>query len=187
VRYDAAMSQIWLKTARLALRQFAQTDLEALAALDADPEVMRYLNGGRAEPFETIRDKVLPHFLAWHSRDENRGFWAAESLATGEFLGWFHFRPPHEPDVPGVELGYRLRQTAWGQGFATEGARAIIHHAFNRLDVERVIAKTLVANVASQRVMQKAGMSLVETFAEHRIEPPQAAVWYAIDRQPTGS
>ena len=175
------MPRTWIESERMRLRQFTSADLDALAALDADPEVMRFLNGGRPEPFEVVRDKVLPHFLAWHAKGPDRGFWAAETR-DGEFLGWFHFRPPHEPHVAGVELGYRLRRAAWGQGYGTEGARAIIAKAFGELGVDRVVAKTLAANLASRRVMEKAGMSYVETFTETRIDPPAEAVWYVIDR-----
>ena len=63
-----------------------------------------------------------------------------------------------------VELGYRLRRSAWGQGYATEGSRALIHKGFTDLDVERVYAETMVVNTASRRVMEKAGLRYVRTF-----------------------
>ncbi len=63
-----------------------------------------------------------------------------------------------------VELGYRLRKSDWGKGYATEGSRALIHKGFAELGVQRVVASTMVVNVASRRVMEKAGLKLVRTF-----------------------
>jgi RimJ/RimL family protein N-acetyltransferase len=84
--------------------------------------------------------------------------------ATGQFLGWFHLRPPEGAPVDEPELGYRLRRSAWGQGYATEGSRALIHKAFSELGARRVFAETMAVNSASRRVMEKAGLRLVRTF-----------------------
>ncbi len=173
--------EIYAESERLILRRLDDRDAERLWELDSDPEVMCYINGGRPTPMEEVRDRILPLFRSFYERGDAYGFWAAVEKATGDFVGWFHFRPPHEP-VPGIELGYRLKRSAWGQGLATEGSRAIIRKAFDELGVERVIAKTLAANQASQRVMQKAGLRFVAEFVETRIDPPQPAVWYALDR-----
>lgn len=172
---------IYLETERLVLRRMDEADEAHLWALDSDPEVMRYINGGVPTPRQEVHERMLPVIRRWYEAGDAFGFWAAIEKSTGDFLGWFHFRPPHDP-VPGIELGYRLKRPAWGHGFATEGSRAIIRKAFEELGIERVIAKTLAANLASQRVMQKAGLRFVEEFVETRISPPQPAVWYALDR-----
>ncbi|HET8684107.1 MAG TPA: GNAT family N-acetyltransferase [Micromonosporaceae bacterium] len=161
---------VFLETERLLLRRFTEQDVDNVVELDADPEVMRYITGGRPTPRAEVRDEVVPHWLAYYERYEGYGFWAAVEKASGEFLGWFHFRP--HPDGPrsdgsardGVELGYRLRRSAWGRGFATEGCRALISKGFTELGVERVYAETMVVNVASWRVMEKAGLRHVRTF-----------------------
>ena len=82
---------------------------------------MRYINGGRPTPRDEMRDDYLPWWLAYYDRGDAWGFWAAIERETGAFLGWFHLRPNKEdpPDEP--ELGYRLVQSAWGKGYATEG------------------------------------------------------------------
>lgn len=177
---------IYLETPRLNLRRLTAADASALNAIDQDPEVMRFINGGTPVPMDTTRTKSLPAMLAWYERSPHFGFWAAIERAGGDFLGWFHFRPPHEPDVAGIELGYRLKRAAWGRGYATEGSVALIRKGFEELGVERVVAKTLSANAASRRVMEKAGLRFVETFTETRIDPPQEAVWYALDRADYG-
>src|SRR5437868_4166486 len=81
--------------------------------LDADPDVMRYVTGGIPTSREEIQDEFLPAFLDYYQRYEGYGFWAAIEKATGEFLGWFHFRPGPDAAPGEVELGYRLRKSAW--------------------------------------------------------------------------
>jgi RimJ/RimL family protein N-acetyltransferase len=131
---------------------------------------MRYLAGELPTSREQMRDEVLPRLLAYYSRSDDFGYWAAVDRATGAFLGWFCFRPRpgnggvDESDRQGIELGYRLRRSAWGKGYATEGSRGLIHNGFLELGVERVYAETMAANQASRRVMQKAGLIYVRTF-----------------------
>lgn len=162
--------RVFLETERLVLREFTEQDVDNVVALDADPEVMRYVTGGRPTPREVVRDKIIPWWQAYYQRYEGYGFWAAVEKASGEFLGWLHFRP--HPDGPrsdgtpreGIELGFRLRRAAWGKGYATEGSRALIRKGFTELGVERVYAETMAVNVASRRVMEKAGLRYVRTF-----------------------
>jgi RimJ/RimL family protein N-acetyltransferase len=155
----------YLQTPRLILRQFTAADVDALVELDSDPAVMRYVTGGRGTPRAEIRDEVLPFWMAYDQRGEGYGFWAAIDRATADFLGWFHLRPhPGGDDPRGAELGYRLRRTAWGRGYATEGSRALIDHGFADLGAERIYAETMVVNAASRRVMEKAGLRYVRTF-----------------------
>ena len=151
---------IVLETGRLTLRRFNQADVDNLFELNSDPEVMRYLNGGKPTPREEIRDTIIPFHLDYYEQFDGLGTWAAQARSTGEFLGWFHFRPgPSE----GVDLGYRLRRSAWNKGYATEGSRALIHKGFTDLGVERVFAHTLTVNTASRRVMEKCGLTFVRT------------------------
>ena len=153
---------IILKTPRLALRQFTEDDVANLFDLNNDPQVMRYITGGRPTPLEELRDEVIPFHLAVYERLDRLGTWAAESAAR-EFLGWFHFRPGPGPDITNVDLGYRLRRSAWNKGYATEGSRALIRMGFTDLGVERVFGHTMTVNAASRRVLEKCGMTLVRT------------------------
>jgi Acetyltransferase (GNAT) domain len=98
--------------------------------------------------------------------------WCTSSAAC-----WFDFRPPPGRGAGEAELGYRLRQEGWGQGYATEGAVALIRTGFSEGGVERVVASTLVAHTASRRVMEKAGLKLVRTFGQE-----QGCVEYALTR-----
>ena len=154
----------FLETDRLVLRQFTLADVDNLVELDSDPEVMRFTTGGRPTPRDEIVTDFLPAFLSYYERFAGYGFWAAIEKSSRDFLGWFHFRPP-EGGAPGdVELGYRLRRSAWGHGYATEGSRALIRKGFTELGVQRVLAETMVVHAASRRVMEKAGLSLARSF-----------------------
>ena len=155
--------RIILETPRLAIRQFTEDDVDNLFCLNSDPEVMRYLTGGRPTPREEIRNQIIPFHLAVYERLDRLGTWAAESAATGDFLGWFHFRPGAGKDETNIDLGYRLRRCAWNKGYATEGSRALIGMGFTDLGVERVFAHTMTVNSASRRVMEKCGLTLVRT------------------------
>jgi RimJ/RimL family protein N-acetyltransferase len=123
-RKDRAM-QVFLETQRLVFRQFSMADAGNLVSLDADPDVMRFVTGGIPTSREEIENEFLPAFLGYYQRYEGFEFWAAIEKVTGEFLGWFHFQPGKDA-VPGeVELGYRLRKSAWAKGYATEGSHAL--------------------------------------------------------------
>jgi RimJ/RimL family protein N-acetyltransferase len=150
-----------LETERLKLRRFTPDDVDNLVELDSDPQVMRYITGGRATPREEIERLELPAFLR---RSDGYGFWAAVEKSTGEFIGWFHLRPREDGAADEPELGYRLRRSAWGKGYATEGSRALIERAFADLGARRVWAETMVVHTASHRVMEKAGLRYVRTF-----------------------
>ena len=156
--------QVFLETERLLLRRFTHDDVENLVELDSDPEVMHFINGGRATPRGEIETDVLPTFLGFYERYAGFGFWATEEKSTGRFIGWFHLRPAQGAPPGEVELGYRLRRSAWGKGYATEGSRALIDKGFAEFGVERVVAFGMVVNVASTRVMEKAGLGFVRIF-----------------------
>ena len=154
---------IILETPRLAMRQFTEDDVDNLFDLNSDPAVMRYLTGGRPTPREEIRDQIIPFHLGVYDRLDRLGTWAAESTATREFLGWFHFRPGPDGDITNIDLGYRLRRSTWSKGYATEGSRALMSMGFADLGVERVFAHTMTVNTASRRVLEKCGLTLVRT------------------------
>jgi len=104
--------EIYLETDRLILRRLTDADVENLFVLDSDPAVMRFINGGKLTPREVIETETLPRLLGEYRRVDGYGLWAAIEKSTGEFIGWLSLRA-HEGDLEKVELGYRLRQSAW--------------------------------------------------------------------------
>ena len=185
-------------TERLVLRRVTAADVDNLLALDGDPEVMRYLEP-RVKTRALIETEVLPLFLGRHQRHPGFGRWAADARDGGDFVGWFGLRPvqPSEaamvdwPDAPpgsGVaEIGYRLRRSAWGRGYATEGARALVHRAFTELGVREVVATTMTVNTRSRAVLERAGLLYARTVYLTWDEPldgnEQGDVEYRVRRE----
>lgn len=156
----------FLQTSRLVLERFTADDAGLLIELDGDPAVMRYLTGGEPESApEVTRERVVPSILAGYERwDGKFGLFGARENDGGAFIGWFCLRP--EPDGPldEVELGYRLRQDAWGNGYATEVSQALLAKAFTGLDVRLVWGETMCVNRPSQKVMEKVGMTVARSI-----------------------
>ncbi len=145
------------------LRRLTAEDADHLHALDSDPEVMKYLTGGIPHSRAFIVETSLPHYLSFYERFSDLGFWAAIEAATGAFMGWFHFKPYREnPDE--IELGYRLMKRFWGQGYATEGSRALIDKGFREQNVHKVVATTMRENWRSRHVVEKVGLRFEQTF-----------------------
>ena len=148
-----------LETARLSLRPITAADVDLLVELDRDPAVMRFISGGKPSPraeVERIGQRSLGHR------------WVGFEKATDAFVGWFGLRPS---GASSRELGYRLRQEAWGKGLATEGSQALIAFAFTRLVIERIRAETMTVNAASRAVMERCGLRFVRTFHLEWDEP----------------
>jgi RimJ/RimL family protein N-acetyltransferase len=146
-----------LRTERLVLRRWTEGDLAPFAAVNADPEVMRYFPV-RLNAVETRRlvERIEAGFVA-----EGFGLWAVEVAATGELIGFTGLaRPRFEAHfTPAVEVGWRLARAAWGHGYATEAARAAIAHGFGHGGLEEIVSFTTRANTRSRAVMQRLGMT----------------------------
>lgn len=137
------------------LRPLAWTDLDALVALDRDPEVMRYISDGQPTPRALYAEHLLPRMLAAATRP-GLGFFAVED-PDREFLGWVHLRADSfEPAW--AEIGYRLVRRVWGRGLATAASRLLARRAFDALGYDVVSARTMPENWASRRVMEKVGL-----------------------------
>jgi RimJ/RimL family protein N-acetyltransferase len=154
---------VFLETPRMYFRQFQDIDAPLLFELDGDPEVMRFITKGKPTPLAKIQNEIIPKFLNYYRQSPPRGFWAAHLRESGNFIGWFHLRPGTVP-MPEMELGYRLKRSAWGRGLATEGSRALLEKAFREWGYEKVSAHTMSDNLASRRVMEKAGLKYEGDF-----------------------
>ena len=141
-----------LETERLAMRPVAMADVDQLVALDSDPEVMRYLTGGKPSTRSEVEALVAQRL---GSR------WMAYERETGGFVGWFGARATDEDEH---ELGYRLARRHWGRGLATEGTVEVIHEVFSARGAKRVWAQTMAVNTRSRRVIERCGLKYVRTF-----------------------
>jgi RimJ/RimL family protein N-acetyltransferase len=147
-----------LETDRLLLRHLERDDLERLSALYRDPEIRRYFPEGTLTRDETREE--LEWFLDGHPDHPELGLWATIHKQSGRFIGRCGLLPWTIEGRPEVEVAYLLAREFWGQGLATEAAEAIVRHAFERLEVTRLICLIDPANEASIRVAERIGMSL---------------------------
>jgi RimJ/RimL family protein N-acetyltransferase len=145
-----------LGTPRTVLRQWRDDDRGPFAKLNSDPEVMEHFPKvlTKAES-----DGLVDHIVAGMA-ERGWGLWAVEVTATGAFAGFVGLNPVtfDAPFTPTVEIGWRLARSYWGQGIATEAARAALDYAFGTLRLDEVVSFTSTTNLRSQRVMQKLGM-----------------------------
>lgn len=152
-----------LTTERLVMRELVESDLDGIAALYADPEVMRWLGGDlldRAEAWRRIA------FLIGHWRLRGFGQWALERRDTGELAGYAGlFRPE---GWPGIEVGWTLARGHWGNGYATEAARAALGWGWQELDVDRIVSLIVPKNERSTAVARRLGMSDSGERFDHR-------------------
>ncbi|NUO58676.1 MAG: GNAT family N-acetyltransferase, partial [Hamadaea sp.] len=150
-----------LHTTRLTLRPFTDADADSLYAMHSDPYVLRYWDSPPwSEPARAGR------FLAVCREMEEKGTGARLAVGRGsEFLGWCSLNQ-WNPDFRSASLGYCFAEAAWGHGYATESARALLRWAFDTLDLNRVQAEADTRNVASARVLEKLGFVLEGTLRE---------------------
>jgi RimJ/RimL family protein N-acetyltransferase len=146
-----------LETRRLRLRAWRESDREPFAAMNADPEVMRFFPAPltRAQS-DALVDRILAGFAA-----RGHGLWAVEVRDGGDFAGFVGLNPAPEqfPCAPAMEIGWRLARPFWGRGLAPEGARAVVDFAFGPGGYTDLVSFTTVTNTPSRRVMEKLGMT----------------------------
>jgi RimJ/RimL family protein N-acetyltransferase len=146
-----------IETERLLLRDWRLSDAEPFAALNADPEVTRYLRG----PMRRDESDELLARVRGHWQEHGFGLYAVEVKRSGAFAGFVGLAiPSFLPEVlPAVEVGWRLAREHWGNGYATEGARASLAHGFGELGLRQIISLIDPSNTASVRVAERLGMA----------------------------
>jgi [ribosomal protein S5]-alanine N-acetyltransferase len=169
----------FIETERLILRAFVLEDVDGLFALDSDPEVHRYLGNKpiteKEQALETIK------YVQQQYVENGIGRWAIIEKSTNNFIGWSGIKLVKEPvnqHVNFYDIGYRLLQKYWGQGFASESAFASLAYGFNELHLNEIYAAANVDNIGSNTILRKIGMQFVETFYY------EAALqnWYKIEK-----
>ena len=150
---------IILETPRLLLGEFTEADAPLIFMLNADPEVVKYIHEpvleDEAAALDVIRNIILPQYLL------KLGRWAVFIKATHQFIGWCGLK--YRPELDEIDLGYRLIKSAWGQGFATEAAKACLNYGLNTLQLNKIIGRAHVDNTASIQVLEKIGMQFLKS------------------------
>lgn len=151
-----------IKTARLGLRNWKLEDLAPMTALNQDPEVMRFFP---SMPDEKATANYIKKMQSQFVKTKYCYF-AAELLTTQEFIGFIGlmYQEYVADFTPCVDIGWRLKQSAWGKGYATEGAKACLNYAFDTLNIPEIYSIAPVINIPSISVMRKIGMTFSKTF-----------------------
>jgi RimJ/RimL family protein N-acetyltransferase len=148
-------------TKRLELREFVTSDAAELVRLNSDPEVVRYTGD---PPFASVDEarELIEELRDRYARD-GYSRWAVVRRDTGDFIGWcgLSFRPASGE----IDLGFRLFRAAWGQGFATEAARASLSLGFEVFHLQAIVGRAMEGNAASHHILRKLGFTPVATFA----------------------
>lgn len=152
-------------TARLRFRRFTEDDFPIVHALHSDPAVMHHI-----KPVETEAEsrQKLAEIIQVYSAQPGQGYFAAEFIPTGEFVGWFMIRQTEQD--PEVEVGYRLCEAFWGKGLATEGTLSLLQHGFMALGQEQLMAIVRPEHGASRRVLEKVGFTLIGHISAYGID-----------------
>jgi len=160
---------IELKTERLLLRRWKKRDFPVFSTMNADPLVMEYYPDVLTETESDAMAHKFESLLAKRSW----GFWAVELIKEKRFIGFVGLhKPTYElPVTPCVEIGWRLGKEYWGNGYATEGAKASLKFAFEELNLNEVYSFTSVLNKKSRSVMARLNMQNTEANFEHPIIP----------------
>jgi RimJ/RimL family protein N-acetyltransferase len=162
-----------METARLLLREWREEDIEPLARIYANPEVMKYM-----PPMSHVAtERQIDHFQESY-QVEGVPMWAAVEKVSGRLIGRVGLaRHADWPYADNTEVGWLLDRPYWGRGRATEGAVAALEYGFSQLGLSRIISITRPDNLASRRVMAKVGLTIQGTQSWRGFEQ----VWYALD------
>jgi ribosomal-protein-alanine N-acetyltransferase len=162
--------KIFAETERLVLREILPSDEAGLFELDSDPEVHTYLGNRPVTKIEQVRDVI--RFTRQQYTANGIARWAVIEKSSGAFIGWSGLKLVQEvtnKQVNFYDLGYRLIRKYWGQGYASESAKASLDYGFNTLKTNVIYAMADAHNAASRKVIEKTGLHYIETFDLHGV------------------
>lgn len=156
------ISRQTISTERLLLRRWIESDIQPFIALNSDPEVMKYYPSVlSADETVAMVDRIDNHF-----NKRKLGLFAVELKSTNQFIGYTGLSVPSFISffTPCVEIGWRYQKNYWGNGYATEAARACLDYGFNAHGLEKIVSFTSVLNARSIALMQRLGMNCITEF-----------------------
>ncbi len=149
---------IILQTPRLLLRRFTKADAPLVQQLNSNPNVLKYLDEPLLQTEEQalyiLNTIILPQY------SNNLGRWAIHVKTTNEFIGWCGLKYRAEPDE--IDLGYRLMEQHWGNGYAFEAAKHSVDYAFQQLHLKTIVGRAHIGNLASLKILEKVGMQFIK-------------------------
>lgn len=166
---------------RLGFRNWSIEDLDEFVQLNADPKVMEHFPATLTrEETAGFIDRLIAHF-----EKHGYNYFAVETLESNEFIGFIGlaYQTYDMPFLPATDIGWRLKKSSWGKGYATEGARRCLKFAFEELKLKRIVSTCTLRNVNSENVMKKIGMTRMGEFDHPKLaDYPEyrRCVWYEI-------
>ncbi len=171
--------KVFAETPRLILREILPKDEDGMFALDSNPEVHRYL-GNKPSTSKAEMINII-NFVRQQYIDNGIGRWAVIEKDTNVFIGWAGLKLVKDTinhHTHFYDLGYRLIQDYWGKGYATEAAKASLTYGFDVMKLSKIYAMADCNNKGSNGVLQKSGLSYIETF-DYEGLPHN---WYSIEK-----
>lgn len=167
-----------LKTDRLILRELQLSDADAFFAMDSNPKVHIYL---WQKPVEKIEETIQTiEFVHKQYQDNGIGRFAILLKDTNEFIGWAGLKYNTEMvnnKTNFYDIGYRLEEKFWGNGYASEATFAWLKYAFESMKIKKIVAAAHAENSASNRILQKIGMQITEQYIENGV----SWNWYELE------
>jgi len=171
--------KIHFETQDLLVRDFEVTDVQNIYDLDSDPEIHEFLG---KKPMKTIEEarQVINSIRNQYVKN-GTGRWAIIDKKTNEFIGWtgLKYETVLRKEFSYYDLGYRIKKKYWGQGIGTKTATESLKYGFQKLDLEEICAAAETNHVASNKILEKIGLKLTETFIYEGVNHN----WYKIDKK----
>ncbi len=175
-------NQYIFTSARLGFRNWSINDLDDFAEINANPQVMEHF------PSTLTKEETTSfiHRLQAHFNQHQYNYFAVEILETKELIGFIGlaYQIYETTFNPCTDIGWRLKPSAWGNGYATEGAKRCLDYAFNDLNLNRIVAVCTLQNTPSENVMKKIGMQKKGVFKHPKLKDYpvlENCVWYEIN------
>lgn len=183
---------------RLKFRLLTEKDAELLFELDQDSEVMRHISGGKKTTWQEMEDFYIPRLNAYTVPEKGWGLWKVTIVDSNEFIGWvlvrpmnffkddldltklaFEKNPKEEVEFDNLEIGWRFIKDAWGKGYATEAATAIINELITDKTIKKISAVAMQDNIGSINIMKKLGMSFIKNENYQHQDKKSQMVYYS--------
>lgn len=171
--------KFYIETDRLILRELLESDVEGMYELDSNPEVHRYLGNNPIKE----KNQILPiiQYVSQQYIENGIGRWAVIEKTSNAFIGWSGLKLVKETrnqHTHYYDLGYRFIQKYWGKGYATESALASLNYGFGELNLETIFAAAQAENIASNKILQRCGLVLINQY----LEDGQLENWYQMSK-----
>ncbi len=173
------MQKLFLESQRLFLREFTNDDLKNLFSLNSNPEVMKHIGRKPVTDIEECK-KTIEQIRDYYKKHNGFGVWVAYKKSNNKFVGFFVLQ--YLDNTKEIEVGFRVMKKYWGKGYSTEMTNELIQYGFIQKNLNKIVGITHSDNIASQKVLQKAGLTYIKKAHFYKTDVMYFAI-YAEDFQ----